>query len=312
MNDMRLLADGLRFPEGPVVLPDGSVLVTEIARGCLTIVAPDGELDRIEVGGGPNGAALGPDGKVYVCNNGGYAVTEIGGVLFPGVQPGGISQPPDYQGGSIQRVDLDTGEVETLYEACGPHPLKGPNDIVFDSTGGFWFTDHGKVRARDLDRGGLYYAAADGSSITEVAFGLDLPNGVGLSPSGDAVYVAETPTARVYEWELAGPGQLQRQPMWGHGGRCVAGIGGYQFFDSLAVDGAGNVCVATIAGTGITVVDPKTGAFELLPLPHEFHDPFITNIAFGGPDLCTAYLTLSSSGRLVACEWPTPGLALAF
>jgi gluconolactonase len=312
MDDMRLVAGGLRFPEGPVVLADGSVLVTEMARGCVTIVRADGSVDRIDVGGGPNGAAVGPDGRVYVCNNGGYPVTDVAGALFPGVQPGGVSQPDDYRGGSIQRVDIETGEVDVLYEQCDGHQLKGPNDIVFDSTGGFWFTDHGKVRARDEDRGGLYYATADGSSVVEVAFGLHQPNGVGLSPQGDAVFVVETPTARLFRWDLAGPGQLSARPTFGHGGRFVAGVGGFQFFDSLAIDGAGRVCVATIAGTGITVIDPDSGQYELRALPAEFHDPFITNIAFGGDDLRTAYITLSSSGRLVACKWPEPGLALAF
>jgi gluconolactonase len=65
----RLMASGLGFLEGPVALPDGSVLVVEIAAGRLTRVLPTGELKVIaHVGGGPNGAAIGPDGHIYVCN----------------------------------------------------------------------------------------------------------------------------------------------------------------------------------------------------------------------------------------------------
>ena len=67
---------------------------------------------------------------------------------------------------SIQRVDLNTGAVSTLYAECDGRPLRGPNDIVFDDKGGFYFTDLGKTRAHDVDRGGIYYALADGSSIT--------------------------------------------------------------------------------------------------------------------------------------------------
>ena len=66
------------FPEGPVFMPDGSVIVVEIAGQRLTRVAPDGTKTTIaEMGGGPNGAAMGPDGKIYVCNNGASTGTRI-------------------------------------------------------------------------------------------------------------------------------------------------------------------------------------------------------------------------------------------
>ncbi|MGH1503816.1 MAG: SMP-30/gluconolactonase/LRE family protein, partial [Acidimicrobiales bacterium] len=181
------ITSGLRFPEGPIAMPDGSVILVEIARGTLSRVAPDGTVDVVaECGGGPNGAAIGPDGKVYVCNNGGFEWHEVNGMLLPG------NQPDDYIGGRIQRVDIETGEVEDLYTEVGGFGLRGPNDIVFDSTGGFWFTDHGKNRPRERDRGGLYYAKADGSEVREVVHPLLAPNGVGLSPDGSKLYVAET------------------------------------------------------------------------------------------------------------------------
>jgi gluconolactonase len=311
VKDARIVTDGLRFPEGPVALPDGSVVVVEINAGRVTRVQPDGTKDVVaETGGGPNGAAVGPDGALYVCNDGGFAWTDLGGFLLPFGEHG-VTQPEDYVGGSIQRVDLDSGEVSTLYTECNGVPLKGPNDLVFDADGGIWFTDHGKVRAREEDRGGLYYAKPDGSSITEVAFPLHAPNGVGLSPGGDKVYVAETHAGRLWSWDITGPGEVAKAAPFGAGGTLVAGLAGYQLFDSLAVEAGGNVCVATLSVGGISVIEPD-GAVEYVPLPEEFAEPLPTNICFGGDDLRTAFITLSGSGRLLTCEWPRPGLALAY
>ncbi|MEY2566425.1 MAG: gluconolactonase [Actinomycetota bacterium] len=311
MKDARIVTDGLRFPEGPVVLPDGSVIVVEINAGRVSRVTPDGTITVVaETGGGPNGAALGPDGKLYVCNDGGFAWTDLGFVLLPFGEHG-VTEPDDYVSGSIQRVDIGTGVVETLYTECDGVTLKGPNDIVFDTSGGFWFTDHGKVRLREEDRGGVYYAAADGSSIREVIFPLHAPNGIGLSPDGARLYVAETHTGRLWAWDVTGPGAVAKASPVGAGGTLVAGLPGYQLFDSLGVEADGNVCVATLAVGGISVISPD-GDVEHVPLPEEFADGLTTNICWGGEDMRTAYVTLSGSGRLLTCEWPRPGLRLAY
>ena len=127
---MRLVAEGLRFPEGPVAMSDGSVLLVEIERRTLSRVLPDGTVEVVaECGGGPNGAALGPDGRMFICNNGGFEWIEADGKLYPG------EQPANYLGGRIERVNIQTGEFELLYTECDGIPLKGPNDIVFDETG---------------------------------------------------------------------------------------------------------------------------------------------------------------------------------
>lgn len=300
---LREVASGLRFPEGPVALADGSVILVEIAAARMTRVAPDGTRTTVaEMSGGPNGAALGPNGKIYVCNNGGFVWHELPGV---GLVPAG--QPKDYAGGRIERVDPVSGKIETLYTECGGHPLKGPNDLVFDAHGGFYFTDYGKSRARDMDRGAVYYARADGSLIKPVAFPSITPNGCGLSPDGRTLYFAETESARLWAMDILAPGEVKREG-WPsvHGGRLVGGPGGYQRFDSLAVDSAGNICVATLINGGITVFSPDGSSVRHIAMP----DPITTNICFGGRDLRTAYVTLSGSGKLVAFEWERPGLRL--
>jgi gluconolactonase len=88
----------------------------------------------------------------------------------------------------------------------------------------------------------------------------------------------------------------------------LVGLPGFQLFDSLGVDGDGWVCIATLANGGITSVSPDGANVEFL----ETGDPLTTNICFGGVDLRTAYITCSGTGRLLATEWPRPGLQMAF
>ncbi len=301
--DIELVTEGLQFPEGPIIMRDGSVVLVEIRRQTLTRVTPDGRQHVIaRLGGGPNGAAIGPDGAVYVCNNGGFEwIDRPDGLTAP------HGTPADYVSGSIQRVDLETGAVTTLYAECDGRPLRGPNDIVFDRDGGFWFSDLGKSNAEWMHHGHLLYARPDGSMIKRVREGLVSPNGVGLSPDGKTVYVAETYTSRVWAFAISGPGELAAsQDMW-LPGKVMGPLPGYQMLDSLAVEAGGKVCVATLVNGGVTAFDPA-GGFEHFAFP----DPLTTNICFGGDDMRDAWVTASGTGRLYKCRWPRPGLKLNF
>ncbi len=301
----RTITTGLRFPEGPIALPDGSVLVVEIEGARLVRCTMDGDKQIVaDLGGGPNGAAMGPNDTVYVCNNGGFNwITEDDGYLRP------HGRADSYAGAGIQRVDLATGKVELLYSHCGDIAITGPNDIVFDGKGGFYFTDHGKSYDRLMDRGALFYAAEDGSFITEVAFPLITPNGCGISPDGNTLYASETETGRVWAWPIVSPGVVAKEK-WPspNGGRFIGGPSGYQRFDSMAIEENGNICVASLVAAGISVFSPEGGLLEF----HEAPEPYCTNIAFGGPDRKTAFITLSGYGTLVAVDWPRPGLKLAY
>lgn len=299
---MRIVATGLQFPEGPIAMPDGSVLLVEIARETLSRVTPDGHVDVVaKIPGGPNGAAMGPNGKVYVCNNGGFHWIRENGTLRP------HGTPASYKGGSIDVVDLATGKVDRLYDKVDGNKLNGPNDIVFDAHGGFYVSDVGKRRDRDQDKGFVYYCKADGSSITEVVTAATTPNGIGLSPDGNTLYIAETDTARVWAWDILSPGVLRKLP-WPspYGGRCIAGIGGYTRFDSMAVAASGNICVAALDTCSIVEVAHDGSYWRRHGVP----DLLPTNLCFGGDDLRTAFVTLSYEGKLGAMQWHEPGLRL--
>jgi gluconolactonase len=265
--------------------------VGEIVTGTIARVAVDGAITRVaECRGGVNGISIGPDGHAYVCNNGGLRFEDFGDHIGP------VALADDRIGGRIQRVDLATGAVGDLYTECDGRPLVSPNDLVFDARGGFYFTD--------TAAGSLHYAAADGSAVGLVARDLTWPNGVGLSPDGAHVYVAETPTGRVWRFSIAQPGIPS-----GDGPQLLCHLDGAQF-DSLAVDGDGNVCVATLSANGVTAISPSGEVVAEVRVPDT--DPFVTNICFGGDDLRTAYITSSGTGRVFVTEWHCPGLPTAY
>ena len=289
LREVQIVAEGLVFPEGPVALRDGSVLVAEIGGGSIARVDSDGTVDRIAiVRGGPNGAAIGPDGALYVCNNGGF-------------RPESRIEP------CIQRVDLATGASEVLYRECDGIALGAPNDLVFDDAGCFYFTDH-------IHQGALYYATVDASAITWVVADRPHPNGVGLSPDGTVLYWAETPTRQVHRRRIVAPGQVAQadcdvRALFRPGGAdryaVLAGLPGCHELDSLAIDSAGSVVVGTLVDSGVSEIRDD-GAWTLHTLPPALADPLVTNVCFGGVDLTTYVHHVFEDRAPAACHVALP------
>jgi gluconolactonase len=292
--EFEIIAEGFSTPEGPLVCDDGSVMLVEVTGGRIVRVAPDGKVTTVaETGGGPNGLAVGPDGALYCCNSGGFDMsTALGMHALP---------PPDYTGGTIQRIDVPTGKVETLLTGYQGRTFGGPNDIAFAADGTFWFTDYGKFTADCQRHGGLYHASIDGKMLRQVAFGTCL-NGVGLSPDGKTAYAAATSE----RWLLG----FDTDPAAGvQPGRVLANFPGRQYLDSMAIEASGVVAVGClIEGAGIGRIDPVSGATTVVRTP----DTLPTNIAFGGPDMRDAYITFTERGALAKCRWPVPGMRLPF
>ncbi len=297
------IAAGLLFPYGVLFYRDGSILVTEQARGTITRVAIDGSTEVVaECGGSPAGMAVGPDGWVYVCNGGESSWHEVNGMVVRG------DAARSYRNGSIQRVNVVTREVQTLYERVNGHLLSSPSDLVFDRSGGFWFTDTGKSKGRQRDRGGLYYAEPDGSEIREVVYPLDAPTGVGLSCAGDVLYVAESAQGRLYQWPLFREGEISGYFGPQHRGSIVADPEGGPLFNALVLDEGDRLYIATSRNGGVTTVSPADRSSYHTPVD----DPLVTGVGFGDADRRTLLLTSSGSGRLMAAMWHTAGQQSAF
>jgi gluconolactonase len=332
-STLEVVCQGLGFAEGPVAMPDGTILLVDIKKECVTRVRPDGSQELVaKVPGGPNGAAIGPDGRLYICNNGGFDWTAM---PLPGGQiiTVGEHQAASYEGGSVQALDLGSGKLETIYTECeigtdmsglGPRmprelplrsSLRGPDDLVFDAAGGFWIADFGKSRPRDRDTTGVYYAHPDGSYIREKIFPLDGPNGIALSPAGDRLYVSLTFRRQLLYWELDGPGSIRPNPATIDGAYVLnAAMPGD--LDSIKVDEQGNIHVLTIlrkktpfCNGGVTVVSPKGEILEFfeIAVPGKMV-PMPSNICWGGPDRMTAYITCGASDMLVKVRTSIPGL----
>ena len=333
------IAGDFGFPEGPVAMNDGTLLFVDIEGKKLVRINDQGEcLLEIDLPGGPNGVAIGPDGAAYVCNNGGiYSFvhyppgTDMFKVPFP--------DRSSYLGGRIQRVDLETKEVTDLYtspaDLSDPAPhgvhLLAPDDIVFDSQGGFWFTDSGfedSYQPADAKKGtperpamhhygALFYATIDGQSLTRIAT-VPMANGVGLSPDESKLYVSDTLAGRLWEMDIEAPGKVKARDD-GAPGRLVLSLppvaGRPQWLDSLKVEASGKVCIGTLFNGGVTVVDPADGSYEHVPVPSAYSDEkgtpipelFVTNLCFGGEDMMDVWITASSAGRSSRGDGPGGG-----
>ncbi len=294
-SKFEVLAEGLAFPEGPVIMPDGSVVLVELLGGRITRVW-DGRKETIsQIGGGPNGAELGPDGALYICNCG-------------GADPADPHLADASQPGRIERLDLRTGKVDRLYDRVEGRMLSAPNDLVFDAEGGMWFTDFGKVLADRFGRGGIYYCRPDGSHIEQVDHGDTGYNGIGLTADGKWLYVAMNYTGRLYRMAVEGPGKLtKKKDGKGIAREFVGAAPGDRQFDGLTLTRSGNICIGTNNDGGVTTITPA-GDVTFQPVP----EAMSTNLAFGGADMRDLYLTWSTGGKLVKLRWDEPGQKLNF
>jgi gluconolactonase len=275
-----VLAEGLQFPEGPVWLGPGRVAFTEIRGQCVSLYER-GAVARVAVtGGGANGATLGPDGALYVANNGGLSLGHEGRWLAPDPIPG-----------RIQRVTL-AGEVRDVAVDLPGAPPHRPNDLCFGPDGQLYYTDpHNWEDIANLGVGRVARTTLQGrvELIAEVpAF----PNGIAFGPD-DRLYVAQSVTQQILVMDPE-PG-TQFVPF------CTLPRG---FPDGFCFDAAGRLYVAGSLGDVLVVFEPDGRVREVIEMGAG-SEP--TNCCLGDGRL---YVTLAGSGQLVSLEMPVEPLAL--
>lgn len=272
-----VVATGLQFPEGPTFDRDGNLYITEIQGGQISRIAAGGTVAVFaETGGGPNGAAFGPDGDLYVCNNGG-------------------DEP-----GWVERIAPD-GTITRLFSEVDGRPLTSPNDLAFDAHGNFYFTDPvpGRPEPGAPQAGSVCFADGEGNVkrlVTDFAF----PNGIGVTDDGKTLIVAESMTFKLHAFEIREPGVLGEPREFGF-------LGDGNIPDGFAFDEAGNVLCCGFRSSQIHVFPPGGGE-KIATI--DFDDDRVTNVCFGGPDFSTLFVTESGSGRVVSLQWERPGMVL--
>lgn len=287
----RVFASGFSFPEGPSFDNDGNLFVAELGAGRVSKIAPDGTWEVFAtLGDSPNATAIGPDGHIYVCNNGGW--------WAPETSTGGV---PGKGGGTpcIQKL-TPTGDAEVLITEIDGVALNSPNDLVFDAHGGFYFTDpiwpdeEGKIQT-----GSICYSDTSGNA-RRIHTGIFYPNGLGVDADGTKLLINESGTARVVAFDIDAPGVISNERSFGW-----VGLGTVP--DGMCFDSTGRVLVCGHGAGAVYVLEPEGGCFvQRIPIS----DKDVTNICFGGPDYSTLFMTGSDHGQILTMEWDVPGMPL--
>lgn len=292
MTAVTTVATVFSFTEGPCIDPSGVLHVVELAGRCVSRIVDGARVPLAILGGSPNGAAFADDGTLWIANGGGNF----------GPNPSthgnyGLGNAGSY----IQQVTPD-GWARTILTEIDGRPLNSPNDLCFDADGGLWFTDPvwpprsegGVPDPSQVTPGDVCYLGPDGTA-RRCHTGFLFPNGIAVTPAGDAVIVDETVTGIVHRFRILSAGVLGEPEVYaelppGPDGMC---------FDSM-----GRLLVAGHGGHRVSVIAAAGGAIEQTL---EFHCPEVSNVCFGGPDMRTLFVTLAAAGEVVSVEWDVPG-----
>jgi gluconolactonase len=270
-HKVKLYASGFGFPEGPAFDRDGNLFIVNLQGGYLSkITCRKRSTKWIETGGTPNGSKFHHDGRLFVCDSGLRAILDVA---------------PD-------------GSFTKAVTNCDGEEFRGPNDLVFSSDGGFYFTDPVGSSAEN-PIGSVYRVNPDGTTHRG-AQNLAFPNGICLSADGRRLFVAETHLHRIHEYALnanglCAAGRIHTElPHEGEGP------------DGMALDIEGNLYVAAYGMGKILIVDRWGHITDEIELPGKTP----TNVAFGGRGRKKLFITETETNSVYVVKIGIAGLPL--
>lgn len=273
---IEFIQEGFNGTEGPVTLPDGSLIFTETQANRITRIAADGSTSTyLDNSNGANGLGFTANGDLYAVQ-----------VLNPRV---GIVSPP--------------AKAKTLADQFEGKPFARPNDLVVDRQGGVYFTDSGNPAKPDQasTAAPAVYHIPPGGALQRLASDIERPNGIQLSPDETVLYVANTLGEYVLAYDIAANGTVgARRNFAKLAGWSKTETGYSSGADGLAVDAKGRLYVTS--NVGIEVFSASGDALGHIALPKKPQ-----NIAFAGPGKTSLYVV--GRGAAYKIEVLTPGFA---
>ncbi|MES2563911.1 MAG: SMP-30/gluconolactonase/LRE family protein [Pseudomonadota bacterium] len=260
------------FLEGPAFDRDGNLYMVDIPYGRILRMSRQGEFEvAAQYDGWPNGLAIHKDGRIFIA---------------------------DYRLG-IMVLDPKSGRVEPYLTHAFSESFKGVNDLTFARNGDLYFTDQGQTGVHD-PTGRVYRYTGDGRLECLISNGPS-PNGLVLDPDDTVLYVAMTRANCMWHCPLKPGGGVAKVGVF-----CqLPGIHGP---DGLAMDEAGNLAAAHARPGIIWVFGPMGEPLYRVQLPGK--SPRMTNMAYGGADRKTLFITESYNGAILAAKMPTAGKLL--
>jgi gluconolactonase len=256
------------FLEGPSFDRAGNLYFVDIPFGRIFRITPRGEWELVtQYDGWPNGLKLHKDGRVFIA---------------------------DYRRG-LMVLDAGSGKVEPLLETAHSEGFKGLNDLHFAANGDLYFTDQGQTGIAD-PTGRVFRLRATGT-LERLAANVPSPNGITVNTRNNQVYVAVTRAQQVWRLPLMADGQPSKT------GVAIQLSGGHAGPDGLEADAEDGLVVCHL-GVGVWRFDANCLPTHLI---HADGHRLLTNIAFGGPDRRTLYITDSANGEILTAPMPVPG-----
>ena len=271
---VEVFVKGGKFAEGPVFDQEGNLWVVGVNSGAVSKISPDGKwTDVINTGGQPQGLKFHKDGRLF-------GVDRKRGVFV---------------------YDLKAQKLSDYVLYFQNQNFFGPNDLIFDRQGGIYFTDPwGSSLANP--RGAVYYVSPEGKT-SRIIDNMAFPNGIALSPDEKNLYISETSRGAVWAVGLEEPGVITQRRA-----RILANLpGGGQGPDGMTLDEHGNLYVAYVDAGEVVVLTPKGKLIGTIKLP-DGEGAFTTNVAFGGPDRKTLYITESEKNVIYKVRMNVRGL----